>query len=159
MERDRRTLAHQADYVYTVLAWPFKILLREPMLIASTLNKSVSLFGVAVAVTMVRILKTLFCRAAHTVPVLHSNIVDIYKRETRLQMSLFASPLFAISFFVFGWVVVKTCRRKEVCSDFYNPRLDLLPSCHVLATNAYWCPDALLFASLKEALDPSIDGS
>ncbi|KAG7450646.1 MFS general substrate transporter [Guyanagaster necrorhizus] len=128
MERDTKTMAQQVEHV---LARPFKILVQEPMLIASTIYMSF-VYGClyllfeaypivftkghhfSAGITGLAFLPILIGAASAVVVYLaifnpqYERLMEQFSPhpvppEHRLTMSLYASPLFAISFFWFGW--------------------------------------------------------
>ncbi|KAF8922707.1 major facilitator superfamily domain-containing protein [Mucidula mucida] len=128
MERNKKTISQQIE---NVLGRPFKMLAREPMLIATTVYMSFVygclylLFeaypivfreghGFNAGITGLMFLPILLGAATSTVLYLavfnpkYEREIERYAphpvpAESRLRMSLFASPLFAVSFFIFGW--------------------------------------------------------
>ncbi|KAF9022968.1 MFS general substrate transporter [Hymenopellis radicata] len=128
MERNKKTISQQIE---NVLGRPFKMLSREPMLFAATVYMSFVygclylLFeaypivfreghGFNAGITGLMFLPILLGAAAAMVLYLlvfnarYERELERYAphpvpAESRLRMSLFASPLFALSFFIFGW--------------------------------------------------------
>ncbi|KAK0456676.1 MFS general substrate transporter [Armillaria borealis] len=116
MERDKKTMAQQVE---NVLAKPFKMLVREPMLIASTIYMS---FVYGCLYLLFEAYPIVFTKGHHfsawndravVVYLLifnpqYERLMEQYSPhpvppEHRLTMSLYASPLFAISFFWFAY--------------------------------------------------------
>ncbi|KAG7450645.1 MFS general substrate transporter [Guyanagaster necrorhizus] len=128
MEKDTKTLAQQVEHV---LARPFKILFQEPMLMASTLYLSFVYGCLYLLFEAYPIVFTeghgfnAGVSGLMFLPIMFGGITAVigylliwnprYEKEVarcapgpvapeyRLHMALFASPLFAVSFFWFGW--------------------------------------------------------